>query len=226
MTIMPSASNAFSSVELFGERLGIVEVTDEELPVPEGVMMPNTTFKEHYFVRVVAKGDGRWKGMDAPARELPDVNVGDIIMVQMNPQLTNYYWVADKPMVVMHWSDALAKITDATVPLSTKTVQPVGRWVFADVRFATKADNIFLPDDSSAATVTTCLVSAGKQTEMDSLPEGTKIYVDLQKASHFSLGNFAELQLNPENEGDAKKRKLVYVSVDYVLGILSEEPAG
>ena len=221
---MPSPSNAFSSVSLYGERLGVVEISEEEMPVPEGIMMPNTAFKEHYFVRVVAKGDGHWKGQgpDQPLREIPDVNLGDIIMVQMNPQMMNFYMVADKAMVVMHWGDALARIVDPKEPLSTKNVVPVGRWVFADVRLATKADNIFLPDDSAAAAITTCFISAGQQAELD-LKEGARIYMDLQKASHFSLGNFAELDLNPLAEGEAKRRKLVYVSADYVLGVLEED---
>jgi co-chaperonin GroES (HSP10) len=217
---MLSPLNAFSSVNLYGERLGVIELTEQELPVPEGLLMPNTAFKEHYFVRVVAKGDGRWKGhAEMGPRTLPDVDVGDIVMVQVNPQLTNFYTVADKSMVVMHWGDALAKITDTSVPLSTKTVIPVGRWVFADVRLATKSDNIFLPDDSSAAAITTCFISAGKQTDMDTVAPGSRIYIDLQKASRFSLGNFAELVLNPAEEGAPEKRKLVYLSVDYVLGL-------
>jgi co-chaperonin GroES (HSP10) len=217
---MDSLSNVFSSVSLYGERLGVVEISEEELPVPEGLLMPNTAFKEHYFVRVVAKGDGRWKGLSQPAREIPDVNVGDLVMVQMNPQLMNFYMVADKAMVVMHWGDALAKVIDPKEPLSTKNVVPVGKWVFADVRLSTKADNIFLPDDSAAAAITTCFISSGQQAEMENVAEGARIYLDLQKASHFSLGNFAELQLNPTEEGEAKKRKLVYVSADYVLGVL------
>jgi hypothetical protein len=54
---------------------------------------------------------------------------------------------------------------------------------------------------------------------MDTVAPGSRIYIDLQKASRFSLGNFAELVLNPAEEGAPEKRKLVYLSVDYVLGL-------
>lgn len=221
MTIMPTELSIFSSVELFGERFGVIELSDGDLTIPDGLMFPDTALRQHYFVRVVAKGDGRWRSADLPPRVSPDVEVGDIIMVQMNPQLTTAYMVGPKPMVVMHWGDALAKVTDASVPLSIHTVKPVGKWVFADIRKLTKADNLFLPDDSVAAATTTTLVSAGTQSGIDH-PPGTRIYVDMTKTSHFSLGNWQELRLEPAKEGDAINRKLVYVNCDYVLGTVGD----
>lgn len=216
---MPPKLSVFSAVKLYGERLGIIELADDELAIPEGLIVPDTALRQHYFVRVVAKGDGRWRSTERPAASIDDVNVGDVIMVQMNPQLINHYLVGNQPMVVMHWGDALAVVTDLSVPLSTRTVKPVGKWVFADLRRATKADNIFLPDDSSAAALTTHFVSSGKQSGVD-LSEGTRLYVDISKASPFSLGDREELKLTPGAEGEAKVRKLAYVNCDYVLGTI------
>jgi hypothetical protein len=205
-------------ISLYGERIALRELADDEIILPGTLAMPDIAgSKQHYFLRVVNKGDGKFRGIASEPRVLPDVNVGDVVMVQINPSLAAPHRVDGNIFLVQHWGDAIAKIIDTSKPLGADNIQAVGRWVIASRKYAKKEGEIFLPDSSVIGEVTNSLHSSGATSEVG-VPQGTRLYLDQTRANPFNLGDTIEVP-DPENPVVLHPQLvwLVYLDTSYVL---------
>jgi co-chaperonin GroES (HSP10) len=214
----------FSRLRIYGERLAIISLEDGELLTEGDIITPDSAHKEHYFVRVVAKGDGLFRGIEQKtAKHLPDVVVGDIVMVQIQPALARdaAIDVAGHKVVVLHWGDAICKILDEKKPVSSHNVQPVGKWVFTESSRSNKVGELYLPDTSIEGELTTRLVGVGATADMEDVPVGTRVYVNMGRANPFRLGDMIapEIVLRADaTEIVPRARKLEYIDASFVMG--------